>query len=85
VLGRVEVWQEVVAVRGDRVSSAIHYRFAADGQELVSTSELRFGSQGELTRSLADAGFSVDQVFGNWDRRPVGSGSPELIFVAVRV
>ncbi len=83
-LGQVEVWQEVLAVHGDRVSSAIHYRFAADGQELVSTSELRFRSQAELTRSLADAGFSVEQVFGSWDRRPVGPDSPELIFVAAR-
>jgi hypothetical protein len=84
VLGQVEVWQEVVEVRGDRVSSAIHYRFAADGRELVSTNELRFRGQAELTRSLAEAGFSVEQVVGDWDRRPVGPDSPELIFVAAR-
>jgi hypothetical protein len=83
-LGQVEVWQQVLEVQGDRVSSEIHYRFASDGTELVSTNELRFRTRGELRRSLTDAGFSVEQVFGDWDRQPVGVGSPEMIFVAAR-
>jgi SAM-dependent methyltransferase len=84
VLGQVEAWIQVLEVRDDRVASEIHYRFAASGEELVSTNELRFRSQAELTRSLADAGFAVERVFGDWDRRPVEPGSPELIFVAAR-
>jgi hypothetical protein len=83
-LGRVEVWQRVLEVRDDRVLSEIHYRFAASGEELVSTSELRFRSQAGLRRSLAEAGFSVERVFGDWDRGPVQADSPELIFVAAR-
>jgi SAM-dependent methyltransferase len=82
-LGPVEVWQQVLAVQGDLVTSEIHYRFP-DGEELVSTSELRFRTQAELTRSLTDAGFSVEQLAGDWDRRPVEPDSPELIFVAAR-
>ena len=35
---------------------------------------------GALTR----AGFTVERVFGDWDRRPPGQGTPEMIFVAVR-
>jgi hypothetical protein len=78
------VWQQVVQVEGDQVTSEIHYRFAASGDELVSTTRLRFRTQAELTRSLTDTGFSVEHVYGDWDRRPVEHASPELIFVAVR-
>jgi ubiquinone/menaquinone biosynthesis C-methylase UbiE len=45
---------------GGRVVSEIHYRFASDGTELVSTNELRFRTQVELTRSLTDAGSLVE-------------------------
>lgn len=83
-LGRVEVWWQVIDVQGDRVAFEIHYRFTASGQELVSSNELRFRSQAELTRSLAEVGFSLNQVFGDWDHQPVKVESPELIFVAVR-
>lgn len=83
VLGPVEVWQQVLAVQGDLVTSEIRYRFP-DGEELVSTNELRFRTREELTRSLTGAGFSVEQVLGDWDRRPVEPDSPELIFVAAR-
>jgi hypothetical protein len=78
------VWQQVLEVKRDRVVSEIHYRFASDGTELVSTNELRFRTQVELTRSLTDAGFLVEYVFGDWDRRPVEVESPEMIFVAAR-
>jgi dihydrofolate reductase len=27
---------------------------------------------------------SVERLYGDWDRRPVGPGTPELIFVAAR-
>jgi hypothetical protein len=83
-LGQVEVWQRVLEVQGDQVLSEIHYRFASSGEELVSTSELRFRTQAELRRSLAEAGFAVERVFGNWDRGPVQAQSPELSFVAAR-
>jgi hypothetical protein len=77
------VWQQVLAVQGDLVTAAIHYRFP-DGEELVSTNELRFRTREELTASLTAAGFSVEQVVGDWDRRPVAPDSPELLFVAAR-
>jgi hypothetical protein len=65
------------------VTSAIHYRFP-DGQELVSTNRLRFRTLAALERSLADAGFSVERVAGDWDGRPFQPDSPEMIFVAAR-
>jgi SAM-dependent methyltransferase len=80
--GRVDTWSEVYDVKDGIVSYANHYAFAATGEELVSTMQLRFRTVEELTRSLADAGFAVDRVYGDWDRRPAGPTTRELIVVA---
>jgi SAM-dependent methyltransferase len=80
--GRVDLWSEVDAVADGIVSYANHYEFAATGEELVSPMQLRFRTGEELTRSLADAGFAVEHVYGDWDRRPAGATTRELIVVA---
>ena len=82
--GRIETWCEVGDVRDGTVSSALHYRLTATGEELVSSGELRFRSEAEVTASLLEAGFAVERVYGDWDRRPVGPTTPELIVVARR-
>ena len=82
VAGRIECWTEILAAEDDRVRTGIHYLFTQSGEELVSTNELRFRSRAELGRSLSDAGFSVESVFGDWDSRPADPASRELIFVA---
>ena len=82
--GAFEMWQEVVAMRGDRTECELHYRFADSGDELVSRNVLRFRTEPELARDLVDAGFSVERVYGDWDRRPVSGVTAELIFVAAR-
>jgi hypothetical protein len=46
--------------------------------------ELIFRSQDEITRSLSDAGFSVEHVYGDWDSSPASATSPEMIFVATK-
>lgn len=84
VVGSFDMWQQDVEVRGDLVRSELHYLVAGTGQELVSRNELRFRTEAELTGSLNRAGFRVEQVFGEWDRRPVGPGTTELIYVATR-
>ena len=82
--GRIETWSEVDAVRDGVVSYRNHYLFAATGEELLSRGELRFRSEDELRRSLADAGFAIERVYGDWDRRPAGPTTRELIVVASR-
>jgi hypothetical protein len=82
VVGPVEVWFQDPKVDGDLVRYEIHYLFGRTGGELVSHTELRFRTQAELSRSLSDAGFSVESVFGDWDGRPIDAASGELIFVA---
>jgi SAM-dependent methyltransferase len=77
--GPVDAWSEVVAVDGEVVSYTNHYRFVATGEELVSHAQLRFRSEATLRRTLGEAGFFVERVYGDWDRAPAG---PELIVVA---
>ena len=60
------------------------YFFAATGEHIVSHGKLRFRSRAELTRTLADASFTVVHVYGDWGRRRVRADSPELIVVAMR-
>lgn len=83
-VGRVETWIQGTEVDGDLVRFELHYLFAESGEELVSPGELRFRTRVELSRSLPDAGFSVEDVIGDWDGRPADATSPELIFVAER-
>lgn len=81
-VGRVEVWIQGTEVDGDLVRFELHYLFAESGEELMSSGELRFRTLVELSRSLSEAGFSVEGVIGDWDGRPADVTSPELIFVA---
>lgn len=83
-VGWVAHWSEVVEVRDGIVSYTNHYALAATGEELVSPTELRFRTEAELRGTLAEAGFVIDRIHGDWDRRPAGPRTPELIVVASR-
>jgi SAM-dependent methyltransferase len=85
VAGPIETWSEGEALDAGIVSYTNHYVFSATGEDVVVSSRLRFRSLDELTRSLIVAGFAVEHVYGDWDRRPVGPATPELIVVARRV
>jgi len=80
--GPIETWTDVHDVRAGVVSCTTHYVFAASGEELVSPVQLRFHTRDELAASLAAAGFELDHLYGDWDRRPAGPTTPELIVVA---
>lgn len=82
--GGVDVWLDVREVARDLVRYAIHYWFTATSEELVSENELRFRSEGDLTAGLVAAGFAVENLFGDWDRRPPAAGTPELIYIATK-
>lgn len=77
----VTVWTEVTAVRDGAVSSAIHYAFP-EGEELLSTATLRFRPEAEVRSALREAGFTVEQIYGGWNREPVGAGDGELLVIA---
>jgi SAM-dependent methyltransferase len=80
--GPIETWTVVEGLRDGMVSCALHYRFLDSGEELTARGDLRFRRLDELIRSLAEAGFAVEQSFGGWDRRSIGEEAPEFILVA---
>jgi hypothetical protein len=82
--GRIDTWSEVEDVRDGIVSYSLHYAFAATGELVVAPTRLRFRARDELTASLADAGFVVERLHGDWDLHPCGPTAPELIVVASR-
>ena len=82
--GPMESWLELVSVGNGRVRFEGHNVFAATGEVLVASSELRFRSLAELTGSLNASGFRVEQVYGDWKRGPLISTSRVMVFIAAR-
>jgi SAM-dependent methyltransferase len=82
--GRIESWTEVVSEEGDVVYAVGHRRLLQSNEELISPFALRFRSEELLRQSLTSSGFTVEHVFGDWDRRPSGPVERELIVVATR-
>ncbi len=83
--GRIESWTEVVNVEGEVVYAVGHRRLLQHNEDMVSPFALRFRSEELLRQSLTSSGFSIEQVFGDWDRRPSGQGQRELIVIAKKV
>jgi SAM-dependent methyltransferase len=84
VAGEIEWWVEILENKDSRVRYEIHYLFVSSREELVSANELIFRSQDVIRQWLSEAGFSVENTYGDWDSSPVVATSPELIFVAGR-
>lgn len=58
----------------------------ADGTErLYSGDEWRYRTHDEFARSLAAAGFAIEQVYGDWRRSPLRQESPDIVVIARRV
>jgi SAM-dependent methyltransferase len=76
----VTAWTEVTDVRDGAVGFTHHYTFP-DGAELRSTATLRFRAEAEVRAALRSAGFSVEHVYGGWNREPVGAGDGELLVI----
>ncbi|MDO9415283.1 class I SAM-dependent methyltransferase [Pararhizobium sp.] len=79
--GQVDFHHQLGAVDGELVSFETYFRFE-DGEVLVAPSRLRFMARDQLEAILIETGFSRIDVFGDWDRSPVGPESPEIIVVA---
>jgi hypothetical protein len=83
-LGPIETWVAEAHESGDVVTTLARYRFAASGDSVAARTTLRFRSREELERSLA-GGFTVERLYGGWDRRPFSERDGEMIFVARRL
>ena len=82
--GRIESWTEVTNVEADVVYAVGHRSLSRSDEELLSPFAIRFRSEELLRQSLISSGFTVENVFGDWDRRPSALGERELIFIARR-
>ncbi|NOK60850.1 MAG: class I SAM-dependent methyltransferase [Chloroflexi bacterium AL-W] len=80
----MESWLELGGVGDGRVRFEGHNVFTDTGEVVVVSSELRFRSHAELTDSLLNAGFTVEQVYGDWEHGPFMSTSKIMVFVAQR-
>jgi SAM-dependent methyltransferase len=82
--GPMETWLEVVRVGDGWVTLEGHNVFLDTGEVLVAESELRFRSLADLARTLNVSGFTIEHVYGDWNKDPLISTSRLMIFVARR-
>lgn len=59
----------------------IHY-LLSDAVEVVSSNELRFRTKQEIVALLEDTGFSVEHLYGDWDKSAMTNDSRNMIFIA---
>jgi ubiquinone/menaquinone biosynthesis C-methylase UbiE len=78
---RVEVHNDIRSIADDLVTYETHVSFGPD-DKVVGADTLRFVGADDLAQHLKDQGFLRQTWYGNWDRSPVGSDSPELIVLA---
>ena len=69
---------------GRTVSFSHTFTSPAWPQPQVSRSTLRFLDAQELSGFLTDAGFVVEEHYGDWDGQPLTDQSPEIITIARR-
>ncbi len=78
-VGWVDTWNEVTTVDNGLVTFRWTIVFESDGEVLTSESTLRFRTREEVERSLAAAGFALDEVRDAPDRP-----GREMVFIARR-
>ena len=84
-LGPIETWVAEAKESRGIVETAARYRFEHSGDVLTTHISLRFRSLTELEASLSERGFSVENVYGTWDRRPLSDRDEEIIVIARRL
>ncbi len=82
VAGEVQWWITIQEVKNNLMRYKVHYYFQKDGEELVSENVLKFRTQEEITKSLNEAGFKLEVVYGDWEGNEVTPESTEFIFIA---
>lgn len=81
---RMETWTTVGT--GDELAGLVtfteHTHFLATGEQIHAPSPLKFRTETGLRDSLEAAGFTVEHLFGGWQREDAGAGCGELVVVA---
>lgn len=55
--------------------------FIQTGEKYESINELIFRTKEEIVDFLQQAGFQIENIYGNWDKSELSNTSPEFIFV----
>lgn len=84
---RVETWTtvDVVSELAGLVSFTEHTHFLATGEQIHDPATLKFRTEAELRNSVEVAGFTVEHLFGGWQREDAGAGCGELVVVARKI
>lgn len=78
-----ETWVDHPTAHGrDLVTFVAVVLSVRTGEELTSTSTLRFADPDHLRSLLEQAGFRVEGWYGDWERGPVLPASPEVVVLA---
>jgi hypothetical protein len=77
-------WLEALAGVHEAIRTGDHRRLLRSDEGFTSPFTLRFRREELLRSSLTSSGFSVENVFGDWERRRSAPGERELIVVAKR-
>jgi SAM-dependent methyltransferase len=81
----VQMTHEVESpVRGGVVSFTTTFTCPDWAEPQLSRSTLRFLDVGSLASITSETGFTIEEQFGYWDRRPLSDSSPEIITIARR-
>lgn len=80
----VRIWNEVESVTGDVVTLTETTSTPSEPEPRVDRGRLRFLDVDTLTGFLTDAGFWIENRYGDWDEGPYEPGSPEIITIARR-
>lgn len=84
-LGPVGWWSDKLVIADSYASYTLHYLFTETGEEILSDNKLKFRTYKELQKSLENAGFTVEHVYGSWNGESFESHCPEMVFVAKAV
>jgi hypothetical protein len=84
-LGAIEWWAEKLIYAEGYATYELHYLFNKTEKEVVSANKLRFRSYKEIQVSLESAGFSIEDVYGDWSGGPLETQSSEMIFITSRL
>jgi SAM-dependent methyltransferase len=83
-----QAWQMINEVEAPVTGELVSFRTTVTGQgwprPRFSRSTLRFLSAESLAEFLSEAGLTVEQQYGDWDRGPLTQSSPEIITIARR-
>ena len=80
----VRMMHEVETFDGDLVSFIATFSSPSWDGPRLSRSTLRFLGADSLSLFLTDAGLSIEEQYGDWDRQPLTESSPEIITIAGR-